>query len=1028
MTRPSTPPILSELRSPTSPATQVAALRALKNELIGHEQKEMWIGLGVVAPITRILNTHKGGGKRRHREVSGVLERSGRSSSRTDEEEARLQAIIIVGSLAQGGPAYVAPLNAGSVFPPLCSVLCPTESSPQLVLAALRTLNTVADSLRLNYSGSDPFEDSFIKVLYSDQHLASLAQILEQSSPALIIQQQISLAATLITKTCIDETQRKTLAFSGVLEALATRLASFVVATRGPAFLSDGLGTTFPGEIAPATTRSRLSPILQAIGTIISNSKVRSTKFACSPAFVAAFPRSDVDPNPWRAPFSRSSKRHVPSNSLDALLPLSSSSQYRDGLSHTSNFPPLGGYSTWGSKPRSSRGFSSALEITPTDVFSGSDEDETPLIAWLIHVIRAESGVTRLMASWVLTLLYRAGRGSRKREPDLALLLVPLLVRMLASDYRLPEDPAPSYDNSSLHRPEWFIMEHAPTVLAMLVVDSVDLQRAAVDAGAIKRLSQLLKQSYDPLPNVSSSSMWTPFPAVSISMDISGAPSTSRLGPTGLSTEAYHVLQLRESVLSALASMAIFKDEYRKAIIDNGVVPFVIHSLKPQTNGSSSGSSEINGSLDKPASAGNPTAVLLAACGTARALSRSVSTLRTSLVDAGLASPLYSLLKHPDVEVEVAATAVVCNLVLEFSPMREAIIEAGILQVLCEHAHSLNAKLRLNSVWALKHLVHTAPNSLKMRCLEELGPGWLKQIICNDAEDLYPPVGFRHGDGETSGGTPIAMGTPNAAGEQVDLLNAVDEESSGSSEAGDEDDEDEVNMIDSIGALSKVDGGNQKRFRPSTTRAQTSHDNRYNRTHIHGHDIEAAAQARMDDILVQEQGLNFIRNLICGPGSPEMIDYIFRELGQDKVFDILASKLRAKVIDAFSSDRRSAGNGVKHVPPQQEIVIAVCYILVHLAAGLPRHRQLLISQSELLKSVVPLFSHHNAEVRTCCAWLVINLTFTDDQSDKMHCKARAYELRKLGIYERLEELESDPELDVRERTATAIHQMKELLR
>jgi hypothetical protein len=99
MTRPSTPPILSELRIPTSPASQLAALRALKNEIIGHEQKkEMWVGLGVVAPISRILNTHKGVGKRRYREPQDSVE----GSRMSDEEEARLQAIIIIGSLATG--------------------------------------------------------------------------------------------------------------------------------------------------------------------------------------------------------------------------------------------------------------------------------------------------------------------------------------------------------------------------------------------------------------------------------------------------------------------------------------------------------------------------------------------------------------------------------------------------------------------------------------------------------------------------------------------------------------------------------------------------------------------------------------------------------------------------------------------------------------------------------------------------------------------------------------------------------------
>lgn len=104
MTRPSTPPILSELRSASSPASQVAALRALKNEIIGHEQKkEMWVGLGVLAPIARILNTHKGNGKRRHRDVvNNSTNQSKQRGGRSDEEEARLQAIIIVGSLAHG--------------------------------------------------------------------------------------------------------------------------------------------------------------------------------------------------------------------------------------------------------------------------------------------------------------------------------------------------------------------------------------------------------------------------------------------------------------------------------------------------------------------------------------------------------------------------------------------------------------------------------------------------------------------------------------------------------------------------------------------------------------------------------------------------------------------------------------------------------------------------------------------------------------------------------------------------------------
>ena len=103
MARPSTPPILSELRSSSSSANQVAALRALKNDIVGHEQrKELWITLGILAPIARILNTNKPNGKRRVRDVNGNGHAGKSRIGGTDDEEARLQAITVVGSFANG--------------------------------------------------------------------------------------------------------------------------------------------------------------------------------------------------------------------------------------------------------------------------------------------------------------------------------------------------------------------------------------------------------------------------------------------------------------------------------------------------------------------------------------------------------------------------------------------------------------------------------------------------------------------------------------------------------------------------------------------------------------------------------------------------------------------------------------------------------------------------------------------------------------------------------------------------------------
>ena len=351
------------------------------------------------------------------------------------------------------------------------------------------------------------------------------------------------------------------------------------------------------------------------------------------------------------------------------------------------------------------------------------------------------------------------------------------------------------------------------------------------------------------------------------------------------------------------------------------------------------------------------------------------------------------------------------------------------LKVLCKHAHSPNTKLKLHSIWSLKHLVYTASNSLKRCCFEELGPEWLLTVLCNNMKARSTYSGRSSGD---DGAATISMGTPNAAGEQVDLLNAVDDEPQLAGpellDVDDEDDneeDDEVNMIDSIGALSKPPphayshGPTQVHYPSMGERPGTSGNDEP--------EVDQAVPIGRDDVAVQEQGLDFIRNLICGPDSAEMIDFLLQEIGRNKLFDTLATLLRPKSLDVPGRARSLSAPGTKPAPPPTEIVVAVCYIIVHLAAGLPRHRQLLLSQAELLKALVPYFTHSNTEVRVCCAWIVINMTSMEDQADKAQAKTRALELSKLGILEQLHKLEADADLNVRERTKQAVQQLGELL-
>jgi len=355
----------------------------------------------------------------------------------------------------------------------------------------------------------------------------------------------------------------------------------------------------------------------------------------------------------------------------------------------------------------------------------------------------------------------------------------------------------------------------------------------------------------------------------------------------------------------------------------------------------------------------------------------------------------------------------------------QAIIGAGIQRILCEHAHSVNSCLRLNSMWALKHLVVGASNEIKQSCLEELGPAWLKQIISDDLDTMSAPTTCpRHSDPENGATTPIRMSTPNAAGEQVDLLNAVEDESRNSSLELDDDGDEDLKMSDNTGHLGRAESA-QKR--------DSSH-HRNDRgplraavgvpvgSRCHHH------QGLSDDLAIQKEGFEFVRNLVCGPNASDMIDHVFRELGQDKVFDILAAKLRPRVLNAFDRDRRSAEHGVRTIQPQTDILKSVCYTLVHIAAGHPRHRQSLVSQIPILEALVPLFNHANEEVRACCAWIVINLTWEDNEDDRGACRARARKLADMGMMQKVQHMEHDTSLNCRERGKNAFNSIQQQAR
>jgi hypothetical protein len=315
--------------------------------------------------------------------------------------------------------------------------------------------------------------------------------------------------------------------------------------------------------------------------------------------------------------------------------------------------------------------------------------------------------------------------------------------------------------------------------------------------------------------------------------------------------------------------------------------------------------------------------------------------------------------------------------------------ERGVVPILCDHAHSENPALRLNGLWALKHFVDAAEPDLKKACLARLGSQWLLQVIRDDTEDMALHEGRDDVDMQTS-------------------------------------DERHRWIYGSNGMLRELNAANSSRLRQVEDKLAAVRES----------ELSPVKRARNDDLAIQEQGLHMIRNLIGRPRSgqspdtanetSEMIDFLLQEFESAEFFNILTSKLRAKVYRPFNHRPMLTGRDTRVFHPQAKLVVAVLYILSHIAASIPRHQQMIIAQTDLMKLLAQQANSKDREVRVALCHVIINLTYKDDDSEAQACALRALELRKLGFSSKMEALtKGDGDLDVRERAKTAVYQMEQ---
>jgi len=340
-------------------------------------------------------------------------------------------------------------------------------------------------------------------------------------------------------------------------------------------------------------------------------------------------------------------------------------------------------------------------------------------------------------------------------------------------------------------------------------------------------------------------------------------------------------------------------------------------------------------------------------------------------------------------------------------------IKEGVHILLSEYAHSSNMTLRISALWALKHLVLQVDNRIKIEILEQLGPGFIMNLLNGES-----PSQKRH------------LAIANVRGEKVDILNEEPEmEIDGPLPSSD----------DELVGLNDHGG-----FIGSTIRNELGPPPQYLVALRPLKDLEqsATAQARRDDIRVQHHVLDVIRNMLAEPTDqhPALVDQVLNLLGAPRFFDVVISKFKPKPYSAPTPHSNGGGttsgkqprlttipSQMGHIissPPtyidaeqyaHPDIIKSASFLLAHIANGRPSHKNLVISQPNLLNFMLPHFLHPDAKVRIGCLWIICNVLWVENAADTKAGRARATDLRRGGIEDRCRELLGDGSLDVQER-------------
>lgn len=475
--------------------------------------------------------------------------------------------------------------------------------------------------------------------------------------------------------------------------------------------------------------------------------------------------------------------------------------------------------------------------------------------------------------------------------------------------------------------------------------------------------------------------------------------------------------ELIAECLLGLAAMSLHDGAFRETVISTGVLSQILQFM-----------------LAKPE---NPVSVAafglrkikIASCHVIRALARSIALLRTSLTTVDIVDGIYELLKadpndvvkayerlygpdfadkdqalEDELGIKSAVMAAVCNLIPEFSALRQTMVERGFLELIVEGAHSTYPPLLLNSLWALKHAIYALPTEHKAEVMKGLPPQYIMELCRGKEPQIQEQA--------------LSFLRNFIYGRDVELVDA---------------------LLDAIGPREFFDMLEEKIVENT--------DAEYLSAPRGAQQDDDDAPAKGNAVLEEEQAP------VANPFAPAAAGAKGKGV---------AAPRQALTTYRWGSATSQAAVATAKLDQRSLILLSAVYILVHLALLSDTHKDQLLQHPRLVARLLPLLQHRAAEVKVACCWVVINLTYCEDrvsvpiviapggaavpasatttaavpattgstiasgESFELHevrVRTRAKQLVALGFYDRIRETTCDPTFDVAQRAKSAMSQL-----